>query len=219
MQQRYYDPLVGRFLSTDPVGPESDPLNHFGRYHYAYNNPYGFTDPDGRVGKKVATLIRLLSNGMHKEGKRLTQEAAVRIRQQGGNVKADREQVARQIEVAANKGKEGVMKHKAMICRMRIKVCHFTNPKEKTGHTFYQVVGAALLLGSNALSNAADAAEVADPMIFTSPAPELENHERNWFGAYERIDPNGLTYGEARQKKQAEDKERYEKNNKTDKKK
>jgi RHS repeat-associated protein len=49
MQQRYYDPLVGRFLSTDPVGPESDPLNHFGRYHYAYNNPYRFTDPDGRA--------------------------------------------------------------------------------------------------------------------------------------------------------------------------
>ena len=49
MQQRYYDPAIGRFLSVDPVGPLADPSNHFGRYHYAYNNPYRFTDPDGRA--------------------------------------------------------------------------------------------------------------------------------------------------------------------------
>jgi RHS repeat-associated protein len=49
MQQRYYDPAIGRFLSVDPVGPLADPTNHFGRYHYANNNPYRFTDPDGRL--------------------------------------------------------------------------------------------------------------------------------------------------------------------------
>lgn len=49
MQQRYYDPAIGRFLSVDPVGPLGNPINHFGRYHYANNNPYRFTDPDGRV--------------------------------------------------------------------------------------------------------------------------------------------------------------------------
>jgi RHS repeat-associated protein len=49
MQQRYYDPTIGRFLSVDPVGPLSDPSNHFGRYHYALNNPYRYTDPDGRA--------------------------------------------------------------------------------------------------------------------------------------------------------------------------
>lgn len=47
MQQRYYDPNVGRFISIDPVGPLSNPINHFGRYHYANNNPYRFTDPNG----------------------------------------------------------------------------------------------------------------------------------------------------------------------------
>jgi RHS repeat-associated protein len=45
--QRYYDPSIGRFLSVDPVGPLSNPINHFGRYHYANNNPYKYTDPDG----------------------------------------------------------------------------------------------------------------------------------------------------------------------------
>ncbi|WP_340648268.1 RHS repeat-associated core domain-containing protein [Pseudoxanthomonas winnipegensis] len=47
MQQRYYDPLLGRFLSVDPVSvrPMGD---NFNRYWYAGNNPYKFTDPDGR---------------------------------------------------------------------------------------------------------------------------------------------------------------------------
>jgi RHS repeat-associated protein len=51
MQQRYYDPAIARFLSVDPVGPLADPTNHFGRYHYGLNNPYRFTDPDGREPK------------------------------------------------------------------------------------------------------------------------------------------------------------------------
>jgi RHS repeat-associated protein len=47
-QQRYYDPMIGRFLSTDPM--MADPNNgwNFNRYNYAANNPYKYTDPDGR---------------------------------------------------------------------------------------------------------------------------------------------------------------------------
>ena len=53
MQARYYDPVIGRFLSNDPV----DFLGHlergstqgFNRYAYAYNNPYKYTDPDGEL--------------------------------------------------------------------------------------------------------------------------------------------------------------------------
>jgi RHS repeat-associated protein len=48
MQQRYYDPSIGRFLSVDPVEAYSDPAGAFNRYWYANNNPYRFTDPDGR---------------------------------------------------------------------------------------------------------------------------------------------------------------------------
>ncbi|MEA5668065.1 RHS repeat-associated core domain-containing protein [Stenotrophomonas sp. MH1] len=48
MQQRYYDPQVGRFLSVDPVTAYSNPVGAFNRYWYANNNPYRFTDPDGR---------------------------------------------------------------------------------------------------------------------------------------------------------------------------
>lgn len=48
MQQRYYDPMIGRFLSVDPVEALDDPVMMFGRYHYANNNPFKFIDPDGR---------------------------------------------------------------------------------------------------------------------------------------------------------------------------
>ena len=48
MQARYYDPAVGRFLSTDPVGPSPGNLFHFSRYDYAANNPIINIDPTGR---------------------------------------------------------------------------------------------------------------------------------------------------------------------------
>ncbi|MGO1070784.1 RHS repeat-associated core domain-containing protein [Lysobacter sp. CA199] len=48
MQQRYYDPALGRFLSVDPVTAYSGNKAGFNRYWYASGNPYRFTDPDGR---------------------------------------------------------------------------------------------------------------------------------------------------------------------------
>ena len=45
--QRYYDPGIGRFLSIDAVEARESGDN-FNRYAYANNNPYRFTDPDGR---------------------------------------------------------------------------------------------------------------------------------------------------------------------------
>ena len=48
MQARYYDPVIGRFYSNDPVGyTSSNPVMSFNRYLYANNNPYKYVDPDG----------------------------------------------------------------------------------------------------------------------------------------------------------------------------
>lgn len=63
MQQRYYDPGVGRFLSVDPVTALSDPVGYFGRYHYANNNPYTFTDPDGRAWGLAAKVVKVIVKG------------------------------------------------------------------------------------------------------------------------------------------------------------
>jgi RHS repeat-associated protein len=49
MQQRYYDPSIGSFLSVDPDPVNLDTAWNFSRYAYADNNPYRFTDPDGRA--------------------------------------------------------------------------------------------------------------------------------------------------------------------------
>ncbi|WAT15827.1 RHS repeat domain-containing protein [Xanthomonas fragariae] len=48
MQQRYYDQELGRFVSVDPMAADSVFSANFNRYWYASNNPYRFTDPDGR---------------------------------------------------------------------------------------------------------------------------------------------------------------------------
>ena len=46
---RFYAPEIGRFLSPDPVTFRDNGVRHFGRYHYAYNNPYRYADPSGEL--------------------------------------------------------------------------------------------------------------------------------------------------------------------------
>ena len=54
MQQRYYDPIAGRFLSVDPVMPDTSTGNAFNRFAYARNNPYRYVDPTGEEDKEDA---------------------------------------------------------------------------------------------------------------------------------------------------------------------
>ncbi|XQW84000.1 RHS repeat-associated core domain-containing protein [Thalassotalea piscium] len=49
MQARYYDPVIGRFYSNDPIGMTN--IHTFNRYAYANNNPY------------INILIRLVWQG------------------------------------------------------------------------------------------------------------------------------------------------------------
>ncbi|MCI4566930.1 RHS repeat-associated core domain-containing protein [Lysobacter sp. CFH 32150] len=76
MQQRYYDPSIGMMLSVDPVTAYEGDMRHFNRYAYAYNNPYKFTDPDGRcplcgaavgAGIDAATQGLLMAAGVQEE--------------------------------------------------------------------------------------------------------------------------------------------------------
>ncbi|WP_115563373.1 RHS repeat-associated core domain-containing protein [Xanthomonas arboricola] len=65
MQQRYYDPQIGRFLSVDPVTTYSNPMDAFNRYWYANNNPYRLIDPNGRraCGKDTTCALQQGARG------------------------------------------------------------------------------------------------------------------------------------------------------------
>lgn len=47
MQARYYDPVIGRFLSNDPVGFDPASPQMFNRYSYVLNDPINANDPTG----------------------------------------------------------------------------------------------------------------------------------------------------------------------------
>jgi len=67
MQQRYYDPVIGRFYSNDPVGFVESQPSSFGRYTYANNNPYKYTDPDGEFavwGAAFAAALDVVTQGV-----------------------------------------------------------------------------------------------------------------------------------------------------------
>ncbi|MCP4964916.1 MAG: RHS repeat-associated core domain-containing protein [bacterium] len=44
---RYYDPLVGRFISADTIVPDPSNPQALNRYSYVTNNPVRYTDPTG----------------------------------------------------------------------------------------------------------------------------------------------------------------------------
>jgi RHS repeat-associated protein len=63
MQQRYYDPLAGRFFSVDEVTTNGSTGAGFNRYSYANNNPYTNFDPDGRNPLLIAPIVGAVVGG------------------------------------------------------------------------------------------------------------------------------------------------------------
>lgn len=53
METRYYDPVIGRFLSVDPVGYASGGTGYFNRYAYVMNDPVNALDLDGRSCSRI----------------------------------------------------------------------------------------------------------------------------------------------------------------------
>jgi RHS repeat-associated protein len=80
MQQRYYDPAIGSFISADPVEANGHTSSNFNRYKYALGNPYGHVDPDGRC-ESVSTCqmmrddLAVINGEMGLDERRSRQEA------------------------------------------------------------------------------------------------------------------------------------------------
>ncbi len=51
MKARYYDPVIGRFYSNDPIGFRD--TQSYNRYSYANNNPYKYVDPTGMASQQT----------------------------------------------------------------------------------------------------------------------------------------------------------------------
>lgn len=51
--QRYYDPELSRWLTTDPLGP----VDHSNLYQYVFNNPLKYRDPTGQFVLAIPLLI------------------------------------------------------------------------------------------------------------------------------------------------------------------
>ncbi|MDT0627459.1 RHS repeat-associated core domain-containing protein [Alteromonas sp. W364] len=63
MQARYYDPVIGRFYSNDPIGAVAhlntqNGIHGFNRYAYANNNPYKYIDPDGQSSHNPIGMVQ-----------------------------------------------------------------------------------------------------------------------------------------------------------------
>jgi RHS repeat-associated protein len=52
MNGRVYDPVLGRFLSADPIIQMPGNMQSYNRYSYVLNNPLSYTDPSGYSLKK-----------------------------------------------------------------------------------------------------------------------------------------------------------------------
>ncbi len=62
MNGRIYDPVLGRFMSADPMIQAPDNLQSYNRYSYVMNNPLFYTDPSGyswfsKLFKKVFAVV------------------------------------------------------------------------------------------------------------------------------------------------------------------
>jgi RHS repeat-associated protein len=65
MQARYYDPVMGRFLSIDPVGfvGSGGQPSYFNRYAYSANDPINHIDPDGQFWGAVSKAFKVAVKG------------------------------------------------------------------------------------------------------------------------------------------------------------
>ena len=70
-EARYYDPVLGRFLSADIIETDLNNPQTFNRYSYVLNNPIKYVDPTGEFAQFALGLVRGFFGGCHRRGRSL----------------------------------------------------------------------------------------------------------------------------------------------------
>ena len=94
MQARYYDPAIGRFLSSDPVGFASGGAAYFNRYAYVANDPVNAADPTGMAfdpGDRLETIDEAAVDLLEFAARETAANDGMSQRERGGDVKQDSE--------------------------------------------------------------------------------------------------------------------------------
>jgi RHS repeat-associated protein len=72
-QARYYNPMIGRFMSVDPLAEQ---FPSWSAYAYVMNNPIGLVDPTGLSAEDPKAMTRAVLNGALSLGAMVTGYAA-----------------------------------------------------------------------------------------------------------------------------------------------
>lgn len=56
MNGRVYDPILGRFISADPIVQAPNFSQSYNRYAYVWNNPVSMIDPSGFEGTPIENI-------------------------------------------------------------------------------------------------------------------------------------------------------------------
>ncbi|PWK53842.1 RHS repeat-associated core domain-containing protein [Pleionea mediterranea] len=111
MQARYYDPVIGRFYSNDPKDTQSflaeGKIQGFNRYAYAFNNPYKYTDPDGknpRIERRIKPIVKTVAEALG--GKRAVARVEARFTLMNSN--ASVKEMTKALDVYRNRVTKGL---------------------------------------------------------------------------------------------------------------
>ncbi|HYM32569.1 MAG TPA: RHS repeat-associated core domain-containing protein [Candidatus Cybelea sp.] len=79
--QWIYDPVLGRFMTADPIVQHPEDLQDFNRYAFVHNNPLAFTDPTGYglFGRLFQAIGSFLHSFLHNPIVQAVEEIAAAI--------------------------------------------------------------------------------------------------------------------------------------------
>ncbi|RDY67043.1 hypothetical protein DX912_10190 [Lysobacter soli] len=196
MQQRYYDPQLGRFLSVDPVTANGGTGANFNRYWYGNNNPYTFTDPDGRQASSFflnglePVLHAEMAYGAYKQGRMSASETGQFLRSLGapgaGRLAEIRGVLRQDARALENERRNGVAR--AWAAEKRLVSETGTGTRDWTKAQINELLETGSVKGIeghhiNSVNDSPELAGVADNIKFLTRTEHQETHGGNFRNA------------------------------------